>query len=445
MTDNVAPSTLRELLAGFVRYRQKHLTGDEKGEAQIFLDHLFRAFGHDGLREAGATPEQRVARRDNRGTAYADLVWKPRVLIEMKKAGRDLQLDYRQAFEYWIDLVPDRPAYVILCNFDEFWIYDLNLQLDTPVDRVGLTELPQRWDALTFLQPVAEKPIFGNDLVAVTRETAAKVSGIFNRLIARGVERDPAQRFVLQAVMALFAEDIGLLPQRYFTKAIEDILDGAGSAYDLIFGLFREMDRPGTTSGGRYAGTPHFNGGLFAVVEPFDLRHDEVEALYEACRENWAEVRPVIFGTLFEQSLDKPERHAYGAYFTSEADIQKVVLPTIVRPWRKRIEEAETLEDLGRIERDMLSFRVLDPACGSGNFLYVAYRELRRLEHQLQEKRRLRSREAGRHEALGLAFVSTHQFYGVDLRPFAVEVAKVTMMLARKLAADELLRSSQVG
>jgi len=148
--------------------------------------------------------------------------------------------------------------------------------------------------------------------------------------------------------------------------------------------------------------------------------------------------RGASFGTLFEQSLEKPERHAYGAYFTSEADIQKVVLPSIVRPWRKRIEEAQTPTDLGRIEADMLSYRVLDPACGSGNFLYVAYRELRRLERQLDEKRRSLSRRSSRLEELHLAFVSTKQFFGIDLRPFAVEVAKVTLMLARKLAADEL-------
>jgi hypothetical protein len=224
----------------------------------------------------------------------------------------------------------------------------------------------------------------------------------------------------------------------FFTQAVEDVVEGKGSAYDLLFGLFREMNNPGVTAGGRYEGTPYFNGGLYANVTPFNLMTEEVTALGLACQENWAAVRPVIFGTLFEQSLDKPERHAYGAYFTSEADIQKVVLPTIVRPWRQRIEEANTLEELGQVESDMLNYQVLDPACGSGNFLYVAYRELRRLEKQLNDKRALRSREAGRHEAMRLAFVSTKQFHGIDLRPFAVEVAKVTLMLARKLAADEL-------
>jgi hypothetical protein len=438
MSINLTMEELRKRLDKSVDYRQAHLTGDEKGEAAIFLENLFQAFGNEGVRQAGATLEKRIKKRDNAGTAYADLEWKPRVLIEMKKAGRDLAKDYRQAFEYWIDLVPDRPAYVVLCNFDEFWVYDLNSQLEEPVDRIRLEDLPKRWEALAFLLPVEEKPTFGNDLVAVTRETAAMVSAVFNRLVQRGVDRGAAQRFILQAVMAMFSEDIGLLPRHFFTQAIEDVLEKQGTAYDLLFGLFREMNTPGITSGGRFADTPYFNGGLYATVEPFDLKTEEVTALGLACQENWAAVRPVIFGTLFEQSLDKPERHAYGAYFTSEADIQKVVLPTIVRPWRERIEQANTLEELGQVEQEMLAYRVLDPACGSGNFLYVAYRELRRLEKQLHEKRVRRSREADRSEALRFAFVSTKQFYGIDLRPFAVEVAKVTLMLARKLAADEL-------
>jgi hypothetical protein len=356
----------------------------------------------------------------------------------MKKAGRDLRSDYRQAFEYWIDLVPDRPQYVVLCNFDEFWVFDLNLQLEEPVDRVALDDLARRWEVLAFLLPQEEEPTFGNDLVAVTRETAAMVSSIFNRLVERGVDRDDAQRFILQAVMAMFSEDIGLLPRHSFTHAVEDVLAGAGSGYDLLFGLFREMNAPGVTPAGRFEGTPYFNGGLYSTVTPFDLTTEEMTALGLASQENWAEVRPVIFGTLFEQSLDKPERHAYGAYFTSEADIQKVVLPSIVRPWRERIDSAETLEQLGRVEEDMLAYRVLDPACGSGNFLYVAYRELRRLERQLHDKRLDLSRRAGRRDELRMSFVSTTQFYGIDLRPFAVEVAKVTLMLARKLAADEL-------
>src|SRR3954451_10085505 len=107
---NVAPAELRAQLDGFVRWRRGYLSGDEKGEAQVFCDRLFQAFGHGGVREAGATLEMRLKKNDAKGTAFADLMWKPRCLIEMKRAGTDLSRHYRQAFDYWVAAVPDRPA-----------------------------------------------------------------------------------------------------------------------------------------------------------------------------------------------------------------------------------------------------------------------------------------------------------------------------------------------
>ena len=127
-------------LSEFIAWCAKYITGDEKGEAQLFLDRLFQAFGHAGLKEAGATLEFRVA-KDAGGTAFADLVWKPVVLIEMKKRGTDLQKHYRQAFDYWTHLVPNRPRYVVLCNFDEFRVYDFDSDYNTPKDALALFEL----------------------------------------------------------------------------------------------------------------------------------------------------------------------------------------------------------------------------------------------------------------------------------------------------------------
>lgn len=121
-------------LVSFCDWVRAHISGDEKGEAQIFLDRLLQAFGHPGVKEVGAKLEMRVRSRDRKGTAFADLVWKPYVLIEMKKRGEDLARHYRQAFDYWTHLVPSRPRYVILCNFDEFWVYDFETQMDEPVD-----------------------------------------------------------------------------------------------------------------------------------------------------------------------------------------------------------------------------------------------------------------------------------------------------------------------
>ncbi|WP_350280482.1 DNA methyltransferase [Kribbella sp. HUAS MG21] len=432
------PIELRRDLTDFVNWRRAHLRGDEKGEAQTFLDRLFKAFGHAGAIEAGAVYEDRIKRHDYLGVGYADLVWKPRVLIEMKKGRVDLSRHFRQAFEYWQECVPGRPRYVVLCNFDEFWIYDFDQQLDAPMDVVKIDDLPQRFEALAFMLPDEEPPIFGNDLVEVTREAAATVSGVFRSMVARGVDRLEAQRFVLQSVVAMFAEDVGLLPSHFFTRTVQADAKNGREAYDLLGSLFHEMNTPGRTSGGRFEGTQYFNGGLFAEIQPIEMNEDELKAMREACQTNWAAVRPEIFGTLFETSMDKGERHAYGAHFTSQADIMQVVGPCIIRPWQERIDAAKTINDYERLLLDMASYRVLDPACGSGNFLYVAYREMRRLEAEV--KRRIDERRKSQNKAAQAAFsyVTTDHFLGLDNNRFAVEVAKVTLMMAKKLAADEL-------
>lgn len=425
-------SEITPKLQEFVAYT-KRLKGDEKGEAQVFLDRLFIAFGHQGYKEAGATLEDRV--KQAKGTTkFADLVWRPRLLLEMKSRGEKLEQHYRQAFEYWLNLVPHRPRYVVLCNFDEFWIYDFDRQLDQPVDAVAVEELPIRYTAFNFLFPEERKPIFGNDRVAVTRSAADKVAKVFNALVRRGEDRARAQRFILQCVVALFAEDFELLPRGMFLEVLREC-EGGGSAYDIIGGLFRQMNSREPAHGGRFKEVPYFNGGLFSVIEPVDLADFDVHLLTEASAEDWAKINPAVFGTLFQASMDQEERHAYGAHFTSEADIMKIVLPTIVRPWEARIAKAGKMKELLALWEEMKEFKVLDPACGSGNFLYCAYRELKRLEGDLRLKLSEGYRKGEREQVR--THISIRQMYGFDRLPFAVELSKVTLLLAKELAIQE--------
>jgi hypothetical protein len=177
--------------------------------------------------------------------------------------------------QYWLNLVPHRPPYVVLCNFNEFWIYDFNTQLCEPVDRVPVADLPARHAALNFLFPRAFQPLFGRNWVQVTRETAKDVANAFNSLVFRGEDRVRARRFILQCVVAMFAEDIGLLPQDIFTRLLDECRRGA-SSYDLIGGLFRQMNDPNPARAGRYAGVGSFNGGLFATVDPIELAPPEL-------------------------------------------------------------------------------------------------------------------------------------------------------------------------
>lgn len=442
-----------EALAAFTAWCDKHITGDEKGEAQIFLDRFFTALGHkDGLKGAGANLEYRV-RKDKRGTSFADLVWPKRAVIEMKKRGEDLDLHLQQATSYFLSLAGARGRYVVLCNFDEFWIYDFDADVYKPQDVVKLADLPKHRSSFAFLFPTESKPLFHTNREQVTTEAAKLLSDVYKSMIKRNVPPQQAMRYCLQCVLSLFAEDVDLLPEDLFTTLITECDDLGLSgpdkcppSYDLIGGLFREMNARGITEGGRYRGVDYFNGGLFATVEPVELTGHEVSMLHGAAGKNWSAVNPSIFGSFFEGAMEAGERHKAGAHYTYEIDIKKIVDPVIVQPFREAIDHAlesdAPLDALYAVLDDLRAYRVLDPACGSGNFLFVAYREMKMLEKRILVH--LRELSRSRDDAKCLArfletkpYVSTKQFFGLDIKPFAVEVARMTLMVAKELWCTE--------
>ncbi len=279
----------------FIEYCNKHIKGDEKGEAQTFLDHFFMALGYaDGYKAAGADCEYRIKNEKKKTTSFADLVWKPRVLIEMKKRGEDLSIHLQQAFSYWSQLVPNRPNYVILCNFDEFWIYDFNKDIYEPQEKIDLEKLEQRKEAFTFLLPKEKTPLFKTDREDVTADAAKFVSYVYKSLTDKNrnplVNKEDAMHYCLQCVLCMYAEDIDLLPGKIFTRLIEECLTKEGSGYDkipetydLIGGLFKEMNSKGITPAGKYKDVDYFNGGLFDKIIPIELTKREVELMDVAC------------------------------------------------------------------------------------------------------------------------------------------------------------------
>lgn len=431
---------LKESLKEFVNYYST-LKGDEKGESQVFCDRFFRAFGHGGYKEAGAILEERIKRK-GKSTRFADLVWKPRMLLEMKKRNEKLENHKEQAFDYWKNLVPNRPRYVLLCNFDEFWIYDFDTQVDEPVDKILTKNLPEQYSSLNFMLPIEKTPIFGNNQVAAAREAANKVATVFNSLVKRGESPELAQRFVLQCVLAMFSEDFGLLPSGFFIEMIKQCLKGE-STYDVLGGLFQQMNNPNPARGGKFKNIPYFNGGLFENVDPIELEKNEIELLYESALDDWIKVKPEVFGTLFQASMNQIERHALGAHFTSEVDIRKIVDPVLIQPWKEKIKKADSLKKLTGLRKEITEFKVLDPSCGSGNFLYIAFRELRKLELKILRKiAKDYSQDALRKIGTSL-LVSPKQFYGIDINPFAVELAKVTLMIGKERSLSKDLFSDE--
>lgn len=423
----------KEKIQAFIDY-VKTLKGDEKGEAQNYCERLFQAYGHEGLSESNVVLEKRV-KSGKSSTKFADLVWEKRVLIEMKKRGEKLESHKAQIFNYWWNLQPNRPKYSILCNFDEFIIYDFAIQ-EAPLDRIKIENLEKRSSALNFLYPIEKKPVFDNNTEEVTRQTADSVAKVFNSLINRKQDRTDAQKFILQSIFAMFAEDFDLLPDSFFISLVRECLFDNQNSYDLLGGLFRQMANPKPATGGRYKSIKYFNGGLFEEITPIELNIEELHYLSEAANKDWSKVNPTIFGTIFQSSMDKEERHAQGAHFTSELDILKVVYPTIIQPWQEKIEKAKKLSTLIKLLEEIRTYKILDPACGSGNFLYIAFTKLKDLELQLLSKIHAEFPSAGNRIGTS-SLVSVKQFYGIDLNEFAVELAKVTLLLAKEIGVKE--------
>ena len=424
---------LREFAAAWGGY-----AGTERSEAQTFLNDLVECYGTD-RRAEGARFEERA------GGGFMDLFWPGVCIVEMKRPSeaRRLHEHREQMLGYWQSSgTPASPAprYVVLCAFHRFEVWEPGAIYTEPRATFDLVELPDHLDALLFL--AGRRPVFVHDQTEVTREAVALVTDVYRMLRERrAADLDVLRDFVLQSVWAMFAEDLAMLPSHLFTRVLDGLIaDSARSSRDDLGQLFAYLNEPrDRPSEGIYAGTPYANGSLFERPARVHLEREELELLRQACESSWRKVEPAIFGALLQGALGRERQWALGAHYTAEADILKIVLPTIVEPWRDRIAACRTVADVQEAQDALMRYVVLDPACGSGNFLYVAYRELRRIEAELRRRARDMRRSAGLREQETLAlYFPLANIKGIELDPFAVQLARVTMWMGHKLAVDEL-------
>jgi hypothetical protein len=436
--------TAEEIKRNLVEFARKWslYDGSERAEAQTFLNELFAAYGQDRY-EVGARFEEPQAGR------FLDLIWPRICLVEMKRpseAGR-LAAHREQAFGYWRNAAdPERnlpaPHFVVLCAFHRFEIWEPGDYPNAPRAEFDLVELPERRDALMFL--AGREAMFIGTQAAVTQDAVRLVTGLFAALgERRAAPPDELRDFALQCVWCMFAEDLGQIESHLFTHIIDGLIaNPERSSADDLGQLFEWLNRDGPRpAGGLYATTRYVNGALFQHPACIHLDQDELRTLRLACDYDWQKVEPHIFGSLLEGALGPESQWSLGAHYTHEVDIQKVVKPSIVDPWRERIEDATTLDQVQQLQNELLNYIVLDPACGSGNFLYIAYRELRRLERRLHKKERdLRLAQGRRRATQGAltAFFPLTNIKGIEINAFAVSLARVTLWMAHKLAVDEL-------
>ncbi|MCC6748147.1 MAG: class I SAM-dependent DNA methyltransferase [Deltaproteobacteria bacterium] len=360
---------------------------------------------------------------------------------EMKSPSEDLQKHHDQLLGYWARV---RTRYMVLSNFREIWIYDTHEEHGQlqPKLRIPLTDLPAHADALLFLR--GEDP----DLSTRSERVTAEVASVLGRIVRESLrsstdparDREKISKFVLQCVFSMFAEDTELIPPKLFTLAVQRA-DHEGRL-DPLWHLFEDFARQ---DGKRNPLVPYVDGPLFdGSVAKVSLTEGQIHDIHCAARDfDWRDVRPEIFGSIFEQALDAAERHELGAHYTREADIQHVVWPTIITPWQQRIAALRFPKDAERCIEEMRRYHVLDPACGCGNFLYIVYREMKRLEAALAQKwialqRKVAKRRADIRPAPDRPYFTIHQLHGIERDAFAAFLAKVVLWTGEHLAKQEL-------
>jgi hypothetical protein len=313
-------------------------------------------------------------------------------------------------------------------------IYDTR---DTSKHYLKLAELEHKVDSFNFLLKL--NPTFVPEQEAVTRKSARLMGKLYQSLRGRkkGKEED-VDLFVLQCLFCLFSEDIGYLPSQTFTNCVRRIKDGEDNSANILSMLFKMMDeKDSSRKKGRFENVRYFNGPLFRIKPEIVLDEEEVELLWQSCQMDWKNVRPEIFGALFESSQSKSARHKDGMHFTSEDDIMKVIGPCILDPWNEALEKCRTAADYREIHKKLKSYRVLDPACGSGNFLVVAYRELKALEAKIFMEYKRLSGESYSKVQDTLEWIPVTNMYGIEINQFPSFLTRVSLWITKKLVKNQ--------
>ncbi|MCC5997272.1 MAG: class I SAM-dependent DNA methyltransferase [Oceanicaulis sp.] len=411
----------------------------EKGETQTFYNEFFEIFGVS--RRRVATYEQRVKLLDNRH-GFIDLFWPGVLLVEQKSAGRDLVRAAAQAMEYADALKPGQyPRYILLSDFQTFELLDLETR-ETAV--FPLHDLPAHVERFGFIMGVEKRSFKDQDPVNIL--AAEQLGKLHDALKDSGYDGHDLEQFLVRLLFCLFADSTGIFePRGVFEETVADFTreDGADTGSFLIQ-LFEILNRPEDQRQKAlpdyFTKFPYINGELFAErlrTPAFDAAMRKL--LMEACSFNWEKISPAIFGSLFQSVMDGAERRKAGAHYTTEKNIMKVIGPLFLDDLRAEFEHLKGLkrdrEKRLRAFHDKLAgLHFLDPACGCGNFLVIAYRELRQLELEVLLALSARERDAQgqfqrKLDITGLSRVDVDQFAGIELFEFPARIAETAMWM----------------
>ncbi|MGB4239868.1 MAG: DNA methyltransferase [Kiritimatiellia bacterium] len=413
----------------------------ETAEAKTFWDAFFNVFGLN--RRAVASFEEPV--RSLKGTYNRiDLFWKGRLLAEHKSTGKDLEKAKLQAFDYVQDLVREgrhneAPEYIIITDFARLLLYDLNQNGDLIAD-FPLAEFHRHIKHFAFIAGYKQHAFTAEP--AVNIQAADLMARLADTLEDAGYPDHHRQLFLVRLLFCLFANDTGLFDNRAFDLLIEESAPDGKGLGPAIAEFFDTLNTPvehrQRTLDETLAGLPYVNGGLFA--DPLPLAHFNSamrNALLAATRFDWSRISPAVFGALFQGVMEPRARRQVGAHYTSEANILKVIRPLFLDDLQaERAKAGANRAALQRLHDKLAGLTFLDPACGCGNFLVIAYREIRAIENDILVT--LHSDAQGIVDISHLARVDVNQFYGIEIDEWPARIAEVAMWLMDHLMNRDL-------
>ena len=401
----------------------------ERAEAKTFWDGFFQIFGVS--RKRVATFETKVKKHDGQD-GYIDLLWKGIVLIEHKSRGKNLDRAYAQATDYFPGLKDrDLPRYILVSDFARFRLYDL---ADGTQTEFPLEDLYQKVRLFGFIAGYQTTAVQEQDPVNI--RAAERMGQLHDQLQATGYNGYPLEAYLVRLLFCLFAEDTSLFERRQFQDLIEQRTaeDGQDVAHWLA-NLFQVLNTPTDQRlkklDEQLAAFPYVNGSLFVQTLPiaaFDRGMRQL--LLDCCALDWSRISPAIFGSLFQSVMDSALRRNLGAHYTSEANILKLIGPLFLDQLQAEFERIKAQpRKLAEFHQRLSQLRFLDPACGCGNFLVIAYRELRQLElaalRVLHKNRGTASLDVAQFTIL----CDVDQFYGIEIEEFPAQIAQTALWL----------------
>ena len=402
----------------------------EDAEAQTFWNGFFEVFGIERKRVAAF---EAFVKKLGDKEGFIDLFWPGTLIVEHKSKGKDLTKAYEQALDYFHGLKEvELPKYVLVSDFSNFRLYDLETGKQSEFE---LKDLQKHVELFGFIAGYQKQEIRQQDPANI--KAAELMAELHDTIAGIGYSGHHLEVFLVRVLFCLFADDTGIFPiSEQFWNYVEWKSKEDGSDMGLLLsGLFQVLnthpEKRQKTLDEELTKFPYVNGGLFAETLPvvsFDSKMRK--ALLKCCEFDWSNISPAIFGSMFQGVMDKKERRALGAHYTSETNILKLIKPLFLDElWEEFQTVKHNNQKLQIFQKKIASLKFLDPACGCGNFLVIAYRELRLLELEILKLMYGPGKTILKFNIETITQVSPEQFYGIEIGEFAGRIAETAMWL----------------